>query len=196
MDSIPNQLAPVLASAPAWLVPLSALLISLTLIFAGRAVVKVIAFLLVGLAGASLGAMLAVQYLSPGGYLVGALLGFVLGGMLGVVAVAVGVGLAIGYGAYLLALDLSLGGTTALIIGVVSFVAGLALSNRLLGLVTALGGGILFFDLLLGYGLGLAFATAIATITTLAGVWVQEDLTRKTPQPTATNIGGQPSDNH
>ena len=194
MTPIPSGLAPLLAAVPAWLLPLSGLLISLVLIFAGRTVVKVLAFLIVGLAGALLGATLASQYLPPGGLLVGALLGLVLGGLLGAVAVEIGVGLAIGYGAYVLALDFAAGEGTALIAGIAFFVVGLALSNKILGAVTAVAGGFLLFDVLLSFDLAPALATTVAALATMAGIWVQEDLGRKMSQPTATNVGGQPSD--
>ena len=193
MTPIPNGLAPLLAAVPAWLLPLSGLLISLVLIFAGRTVVKVLAFLIVGLAGALLGATLASQYLPPGGLLVGALLGLVLGGLLGAVAVEIGVGLAIGYGAYVLALDFA-GEATALIAGIAFFMVGLALSNKILGAVTAVAGGFLLFDVLLSFDLAPTLATTVAALATMAGIWVQEDLGRKMSQPTATNVGGQPSD--
>lgn len=196
MLSIPNQLAPLIGTVPEWVILLSLLGLSLILVFAGRAIVKVIAFLIVGLAGASIGGMLGAQYLASmgaSGALLGILLGFVLGGLLGVVSVAVGIGLAIGYAAYLLALDFAASTTIAIAVGVALFIVGVAISGKVLGVVTAVAGGLLFFDVLRVYGLGLPLATIFAAAITFAGIWVQ-DAPRRATQSTATNVGGQQGD--
>jgi hypothetical protein len=197
MLSIPNQLAPLLNTVPAWALLLSMLAVSLVLVFAGRTVVKVIAFLVVGLVGASIGGMLAAQYLVGSGTLgtlLGVLLGFFIGGLIGVVLVAVGIGLAFGYAAYLLTTTLVTGTMIPLIAGFVFFIVGLALYNKVLGVVTALAGGLLFFDVLTLYGLGSTLAVVLAAGVTLAGIWVQEGLRKHPTQPTASSAGGQPSD--
>jgi hypothetical protein len=200
MLSIPNQLAPLLSTVPAWALLLSMLLASIILIFAGREVVKVIAFLVVGLVGASVGGVLAAQYLAGAGSLgtlLGVLLGFVLGGLVGVLLVAVGIGLAMGYGAYVLTAGLVSGTTVPLIVGFVFFIIGLALYNEVLGFVTALAGGLLLFDALQLYGLEPTMSVIVAGAATLAGIWVQEGLGRKkVTQPTVSNVGGQPSDHN
>ncbi len=196
MISIPNQLAPLLSTVPEWALLLSMLIASLVLIFAGRTVVKVLAFLVVGLIGASIGGMLGAQYVvgfGSLGALLGILLGFVLGGLLGVTLVAVGIGLAIGYAAYLLTLGFVSSTTTALIVGAVFFIVGVALYGKILGLVTAVAGGLLLFDFLTMYGLGPTLSTILAAAVTLAGIWVQGGFRRKTSQPTASNVGGQQS---
>ena len=198
MLSIPTQLTPFLNTVPAWALLLSMLLVSIVLIFAGREVVKVIAFLIVGLIGASIGGELAAQYLAGAGSLgtlLGVLLGFVLGGFVGMMLVAVGIGLAIGYAAYVLTAGLVSGTTVPLIVGVVFFILGLALYNQVLSFVTALAGGLLLFDVLQIYGLDPVVSVVVAGAATLAGIWVQEGLgRRKASQPTVSNAGGQPSD--
>ncbi len=186
-------------TVPAWALLLSMLVVSLALIFAGRKVVKVFAFLMVGLIGASIGGVLAAQYLAGAGSLgalLGVLIGFVLGGLIGVALVAVGIGLAIGYAAYLLAQGFVSSTTIPLIVGLVFFIVGVALYNRILGIITALAGGLLFFDVLTLYGLSPTLSIVLAAVVTLAGIWVQEGLGRKKTSPTATNVGGQPSENH
>jgi hypothetical protein len=193
MFSTPNILAPVHAYVPAWLLLLSLLAVSLILIFAGRTLVKVVAFVVVGFAGAAVGGTLAVQFLPPGLGLVGILLGFVLGGLLGVALISVGIGLAVGYAAYLLALDLALGATIALVAGVAFFIVGLALSSRILAIVTAIAGGLLLFHVLTDFGLGTT-ALLIAAVLTLAGLWVQLAPGRRIKPPTAAKAGGQQHD--
>lgn len=196
MVSIPNQLAPLLNTVPAWALLLSMLVVSLALVFAGRKVVKVFAFLLVGLIGASIGGILAAQYLmglGTLGTLLGVLAGFLLGGMIGLLLVAVGIGLAVGYGAYVLSSSFVSGTTVPLIVGFIFFIVGVALYGRILGVITALAGGLLFFDVLTLYGLGSTLSIALAVVVTLAGIWVQEGLGRRKTPPTASNVGGQQS---
>ena len=195
MYTIQSILAPALAQLPAWLLVLSMVAVSLVLIFAGRTLVKVVAFLAVGLAGAGFGGALAAQYLSPQWGLLGVFLGFVIGGLLGVVLLPLGVGLAVGYAGYLLALDFALGPTAALVAGVAFFVAGALLSGKILSVGTAVAGGFLLFDVLTRYtGVGPDFAVVVSTLATVAGLWVQLEMHRRTVQPTTTNVGGQPGD--
>ncbi len=197
MLSIPHILAPALAQVPASLLVLSLLVVSLVLIFAGRTLVKVVAFLVVGFAGAAFGSILAAQYLSPQWAIIGLLLGFVIGGLLGVALLPLGIGLAVGYAGYVIALDLALGPTAALVAGVAFFVVGAFLSGKILGAATALVGGLLLFDVLTRYaGFGPTVATVIAAALTLIGLWVQLMPERRLTQPTTTNVGGQPGASH
>ena len=192
MYTIQSILAPALAQLPAWLLVLSMVAVSLVLIFAGRTLVKVVAFLAVGLAGAGFGGALAAQYLSPQWGLLGVFLGFVIGGLLGVALLPLGVGLVVGYAGYLVALDFGFASTMALIAGVAFFVVGADLSGKILGAVTAIAGGILLFDVLTRYGLGPTLATLVAAALTIAGLWIQLAPDRRLTQP--TNVGGQPGD--
>ncbi len=194
MLSIQNILAPALAQVPASLLVLALLAVSLVLIFAGRALVKVVAFLAVGFVGAAFGSMLAVQYLSPQWGILGLLLGFVTGGLLGVALLPLGIGLVVGYAGYIIALDLALGPLAALIAGVAFFIIGAMLSGEILGAATALVGGLLLFDVLTRYvGFGPTMAIVVAGALTLIGLWVQLAPGRRPAQPTTTNVGGQPS---
>ena len=196
MFSIPNLLAPITGTLPAGALLLSLLAVSLLLAFAGRAIVKVIAFLVVGLVGAAVGATLVVQFLPTYGTLgtlLGLLIGFVAGGLIGVALVAVGIGLATGYAAYLLTTSFVSGTTIPLVVGIVFFIVGLALYGRILGLVTALAGGLLLFDVLTMYGLGSTLSIVLAALVALAGVYVQEGMGKKrmAAPPTAPQSGGQ-----
>jgi len=160
---------------PAWPLVIAMLVVSLLLIFAGRTVVKVFAFLVVGLIGGSIGGMLGAQYLSSLGYvgtLIGALMGFFVGGLIGVMLVAVGIGLAVGYGAYLVTLNLISSTTTAIVVGFIFFVIGVALYNKILPLVTAVAGGFLLYDALILYGIDPTLSAVIGVLMTLTGIWV------------------------
>ncbi len=196
MISIPNHLVPGLNGVPGWALLLALLAVSLLLIFAGRTIVKVLAFLVVGLIGAGIGGMLGAQYLTSlgsAGALLGIVLGFVLGGLLGIALVAVGIGLAVGYGAYLLSLDFVSSMTVAVIVGIVFFIVGVALYGRILTLVTALAGGLLLFDVLRMYGLGQTVSIVLAAVVTLGGIYVNYRPRSKATQPTDSNVGGQQS---
>ncbi len=184
------MLAPLQANVPAWALLLGLLALSLVLIFAGKTLVKVVAFVAVGIVGAAFGGTLAAQYLAPSWQIVGLLLGFVIGGLLGVALIALGIGLAVGYAAYVLALDFALGPTVALIAGVVFFIVGLALSGKILTVGTAIIGGLLLFDVLTRYaGFGPTIATVVAAALTIAGLWVQLAPQRRM----TTAAGGHPS---
>ncbi|HEY6283007.1 MAG TPA: hypothetical protein VIW22_03690, partial [Nitrososphaerales archaeon] len=87
------------------------------------------------------------------------------------------------------------GNIIPLVIGFVFFILGIALYNKILGVVTALAGGFLLFDVLVGYGAGSTLSIIVAAALTLAGIWVQENMHRKkrVGQPTVSNSGTQPS---
>ena len=186
--SIPNQLAPLLGSVPAGTLLLFTLVVSLLLIFAGRKVVKILAFLVVGVIGALVGATLVSQYFAASGslgILLGILGGFLLGGLIGILLAAVGVGLALGYAAYLLTTGFVSGTTIPLVAGFVFFIIGVVLYNKILGVVTALAGGFLFYDVLLMYGISPILSTIVAAVLTLAGIWVQKGFHRSVAPPVA-----------
>jgi hypothetical protein len=184
--SIPNQLAPYLGSVPSGAILLAMLVVSLVLIFAGRTVVKVIAFLVVGVIGASVGGTLVSQFaagMGSLGVLLGLVVGFILGGVVGLLLVTVGIGLAVGYAAYLLTTSFISGTTVPLIVGVVFFIIGVAFYDKILGVVTALAGGFLLFDVLVIFGIGAIPSTVIAVVLTIAGIWIQEGSRRRVSQP-------------
>ena len=195
--SIQNILSVLQGQVPGSLSLLALLVISLVLIFAGRSIVKVIAFFIVGLIGAAIGGALAAQYLAGAGdlgTLLGFLLGFAVGGLIGVVAVMVGIGVVLGYGAYAVTQHFVSGTIIPLVVGFVFFLVGIALYNKILGLVTAVAGGFLLFDVLTGYGVGETLSLVIAAALTLAGIWVQEGMNRKkrVAQRITSNAGGLP----
>ncbi|HXW95803.1 MAG TPA: hypothetical protein VEJ19_08870 [Nitrososphaerales archaeon] len=193
--SIPNQLAPLLGSVPAGALLLFTLIVSLLLIFAGRKVVKILAFFVVGVVGASLGATLVSQYFAGSGSLgalLGVLGGFLIGGVIGILLVAVGVGVAMGYAAYLFTTGFVSGTTIPLVVGFVFFIIGVVLYNKILGVVTALAGGFLFYDVLLMYGIDPLLSTIVAVVLTIAGIWVQEGFHRRVAPPVAPAAPASP----
>jgi hypothetical protein len=175
VDSIRSLFIQLLNGLPVWPVVIALLVVSLLLIFAGRAVVKIFAFLVVGLIGASIGGMLGAHYLASLGYvgtLLGVLLGFFVGGLIGVLLVAVGIGLAVGYGAYLLTLDLLSSTTSAIVVGFIFFALGAVLYNKILPLVTAVAGGFLLYVALVLYGIDPTISMVLAVLVTITGIWV------------------------
>jgi len=86
--------------------------------------------------------------------------------------VHVGIGLAVGYGAYVLTLDIVSSTTAALVVGFVFLIVGLVFYNKILTLITAVAGGLLLYYALRLYGLDPTVSTALAALVTLAGIWV------------------------
>lgn len=190
MVSIPSQFGHLLNGLPSWPLFILMLVVSLLLIFAGRIVVKALAFLVVGLIGASIGGMLGAQYLTSlgsAGSILGVLIGFVAGGLIGLLLVRAGIGLAVGYAAYLLTLDIVSDATVAVVIGIIFFLIGVVLYNKILSLVTAVAGGFLLYDALRLYGLAPTVSTVLAAVVTLAGIWVQYR-PRRRAQPVFTSV--------
>ena len=189
MVSTPSQFTQFLNGLPIFIV---LLIVSLLLIFAGRRVVKALAFLVVGLIGASIGGTLAAQYISSLGWfgsILGILIGFFAGGLLGLLVVRLGIGLAVGYAAYIIAVDIVSSTIAGIVVGFVFFLIGVVLYNKILTLVTALAGGFLLFTALNLPPLGLPSlaSAAIAIIITMIGLWV--DFGRRKKRGKATFTG-------
>jgi len=173
--SITDQFSQLLKGVPSWPLIIAMLVVSLLLIFAGRKVIKALAFLVVGLIGSSIGGMFAAHYLTSlgsFGTVLGVLIGFVAGGLIGLLLVRVGIGLAVAYAAYLVTVDIVSSTVAAFVVGFVFFVVGWILYNKILSLVTALAGGFLLYDALRLYGLNPTVSTILAVLVTLAGIWV------------------------
>jgi hypothetical protein len=150
------------------------ILVSLGLMFWGRSVIKALAFLVAGLAGAGLGVAAGGIVLGPIGSLVGALVGFVVGGLFGLLLVHLGIGIALGYFGYLATRDLTHSLVLAFAAGVILFFAGLAASSRLLELATAAVGGFMLYSALVYFGASDILATVVAAILAIAGFVVQQ----------------------
>lgn len=178
IPAIPNSILP-----PALLALVMAV-VALLLIFEGKRVVKVLAFIIVGLIGLSIGGALGGQYLSSlgsTGTILGALIGFFAGGLIGLLLVAFGIALVVGYGAYLLTLDIVSNHIAAIVVGFVFFVIGLVLYNKILTFVTAVAGAFLLYDALILFGLGPILSPIIATVVFAVGIW--RDFSRRRGKP-------------
>lgn len=154
-------------------------LVALALLFAGRSVVKGLAFLVAGLAGAAFGAGLGAPLLGPVGVILGGVVGFLVGGVIGVLLVELGIGLAIGYFGYLAMRYLTGSLLLSVVVGVVLFLVGLAVSWRLLELATSILGGVIIYGVLIFFGLPPFEATVLAVVFAAAGFYVQREGRRR-----------------
>lgn len=147
--------------------------VSLALMFAGRSIIKGLAFLIVGLAGAAFGLASGGLLLGPVGAVIGAVLGFLVGGALGLLLVHIGMGLALGYFGYLAIRDMTHVFALAAVVGVILFFVGVAVSSKLLDLVTAVLGGVIFYGVLVFFGASQPLAGVVSLVLAAAGFYVQ-----------------------
>jgi hypothetical protein len=84
-------------------------------------------------------------------------------------------GLALGYFAYLAATYLTHSALFAVIVGIVLFLVGLAISGKLLTVVTAALGGIILYNVMVYFGFSSLEAGLIAFVFALAGYLVQRN---------------------
>ncbi len=107
------------------------------------------------------------------------MLGFIVGGVLGVWLVELGMGLALGYFGYLAARYLSNSLLIAVLVGVVLFFVGLAVSNRLLELVAAALGGVILYSVLIYFGASPVYSSVVSFALAAAGFFVQQSNRRR-----------------
>ena len=148
-------------------------LVALGLMFSGRSIIKGLAFLAVGLAGAAFGLVVGGSLLGVIGAVIGGVLGFLAGGVIGLLLVDVGMGLALGYFGYLATRDLTSVFVLAVVVGVVLFFVGVAISSKLLDLVTAVLGGVILDGVLVFFGVSPPYAAVISVVLAAIGFFVQ-----------------------
>ena len=148
-------------------------LVALGLMFSGSSIIKGLAFLAVGLAGAAFGLAVGGGFLGVIGAIVGGVLGFLVGGAIGLLLVEVGMGLALGYFGYLVTRDLTDVFVLAVGVGILLFFVGLAVSTKLLELVTAVLGGVMLDAVLVYFGISPTYAAAVSIVLAGAGFYVQ-----------------------
>lgn len=170
-----NFLPHELSGADAQAFAIVLMVIALGLMFAGRSVIKGLAFLIVGLAGAGFGLALGGVALGVIGSIIGGILGFIVGGLIGILLVQVGLGAALGYFGYLVIRYLAHSFALAVVAGVVLFFVGLALATKLLELVTAAIGGVVLYGVLIFFGAAPVIAAAVSLILAVAGFTVQRN---------------------
>jgi len=177
LESIPSSLLPSGLATPIFLVAL--LLAALFLIFFGRRIIKLVAFILGGLAGAYFGGILGAAFLGSLGTLVAELVGFLLGGFLGMSFLSFAIGLGLGYAGY--AITQAIVGSTvaSLVVGLVLFVVGKILAAKILSLVSVIFGGFLLLNVLTSVGLPLELALLAVIILSSLGLWVQNESAKR-----------------
>jgi hypothetical protein len=158
---------------------LIALVVSLALIFAGRFVIRVIAFLAVGIAFASVAATFGAAILGVVGFVLGGIVGFFIGGVLSFFLLP----LAIGIGAGVIAYDLSQmflhAYAVSVVLGIIFFIIGLIVSMKLLALAAVIFGGLLLLDVLYYFHFPPLLALLVAILMCVIGFWVQDGFESK-----------------
>jgi len=149
------------------------LVLALALIFVGRSIIKALAFLVVGLAGATFGAVLGSLMLGLLGAILGAVLGFVVGGLVGLLLVHIGIGLALGYFGYVITRDITHVFLLAVIVAILLFVVGIVIASRILELGTAVLGGVILYGVLTFFGIAPFFAVLIVIVVSMVGFYLQ-----------------------
>ena len=181
LESIPSSLLPSGLATPIFLIAL--LLASLFLIFFGRRVIKVVAFIFGGLAGAYFASILGANFLGSFGTILAEVAGFLLGGFLGMSFLSFAVGLGLGYAGYA-ATQAILGSTLASIaVALVLFVVGMILAGKILSLVSVIFGGFLLLSVLSFLGIQLELAILAVIVLSSIGLWVQNESAKRMSPP-------------
>ena len=147
--------------------------VSLSLIFFGRKLIKAIIFVLGGLAGAYLAAIIGAPYLATTGLLLAELAGFVIGGLFGLLLLPLGIGLALGLIGYAVTENLVASHLAAITIGAALFVLGIALAGDILAVLSVLLGSLLLYNVFTYLGLQQPVTAISLVVVALAGLWVQ-----------------------
>lgn len=148
-------------------------IVGLALIFAGRHIIRVIAFLAVGLVVAALGAAFGALILGIIGLLVGGFLGFIIGGILSLLLLPIAIGIGAGVIAFNMAQTLAHVYILSVVTGIVVFIIGIVLSAKLLSLATAGFGSLLLFNALVFFNIPYPIAALIALTLGVAGFFAQ-----------------------
>jgi hypothetical protein len=143
------------------------------LIFAGRHIIKIIAFFGVALIFAAASAAIGAVVLGVVGFIVGGFFGFIVGGIASFVLLPLAIGFATGIVAYNLTQNLVHLSVVSAVIGVLFFVLGIFLSLKLLSLATAVFGSLVLFNVLAFFHVSPVFSAIIALALGAAGFWIQ-----------------------
>ena len=173
---LPQGFTGFLSGQPETVVVLILLVVSLALVFAGREIIKALAFLITGAVGAVVGSSLATAYLGALGtigQILGAVAGFLVGGLFGIMLVVLGIGIALGYVGYSIASGLFSNEIISLVTGLVLFAIGIVLADRILEVATAFLGGLLLYNLMTSLGIGVEIAAVFGFLVGILGVWTQ-----------------------
>lgn len=158
---------------------LIALVVALALIFAGRFLIRAIAFLAVGFAFAILAATFGSTVLGVVGFVLGGIFGFIVGGVLSLFLLPLAIGLGMGLVAYRLSQLFFHIYPLSIVLGVIFFVVGLALSMKLLALASVVFGSLLLFDTLSFFHIPPLLGLLVVVLMGIIGFWVQDGFESK-----------------
>jgi hypothetical protein len=137
------------------------IVLGLLLIFFGRRFIKLLTFLGVGLLVGAIGAILGQYLYGDLGLYAGAVIGFLVGGFFALKLLSFAMGLAAGAAGFIISSALQSNLILSILVGVILFFIGIALSSKILSLATAVVGGFLLY---LGLGfLQFAFLSSIVS---------------------------------
>lgn len=179
---VPEIFVPALPRIATVGAALVALVIALALIFAGRFVIRVIAFLGVGIAFALVAASFGASILGIFGYVVAGIFGFIVGGILSIFLLPLAIGVATGLLAYDLMRALFHVFFVSLIVGVIFFIVGVLISMKILSLAAVVFGGILLFDVLEFFHFPPLIALIVVFLLGVIGFWTQDGFESKGQQ--------------
>jgi zinc-ribbon domain len=167
--AVPSIL-PRLVSIPAALI---LLVVALGLIFAGRHIIRVIAFFGVALIFAAASAAIGALLLGVIGFFLGGFFGFIVGAIASFILLPLAIGFATGILAYNLTQNLFHLVAVSAIVGIIFFILGIFLSMKLLSLATAIFGALILFNVLVFFHVPSDFSAAIALVLGAVGFWIQ-----------------------
>ena len=154
--------------------PLIFIILALLLIFAGKTIVKAVIFLVTGLVASAFAVLLASMYaMNLALTVIFALVVFIAGGLIGVFLLPVGIGFSLGVIGYSLASTLQGSFLIALIIGVILFIVGVVLADKILIIISAVLGAFILVTAAIELGVPLFVAILGAMILAAVGIVVQ-----------------------
>jgi len=161
---------------------LVALVVALALIFAGRYIIRVVAFFGVGIAFASAGAAFGAVILGIVGFVIGGIFGFFLGGILSFFLLPLAVGVASGLVAYELLQAIVHLYPVSILGGLIFFFVAFFLSMKFLALATAVFGSLILLDVLEFFHFPPLVGLIIAFLMGVIGFWIQDGFESKVSQ--------------
>ncbi|GBC68775.1 hypothetical protein HRbin01_00460 [archaeon HR01] len=147
--------------------------VALALIFIGRKIAKVLAFIAGGIVLALLVLTYLDQYLGGVLTIAGAVVGFLVGGVLAIVLLRLGIGIAMGIISYYIAVWAGAELIVGILVGLVFFAVGFLLADKILSVITAVLGALIAVQALIFLGLPFIVSLSIAVILAVLGMYVQ-----------------------
>ncbi|MEM1923455.1 MAG: hypothetical protein QXX80_06670 [Nitrososphaerota archaeon] len=159
---------------PASLIAIALLVVvALALIFMGKKVAKALVFIAGGVAVALITASFVNPYLGGLLTLVAAIAGFALGGLIAIFILKLGIGVALGILGYNIASWLGSYMVVGIVVGIILFVIGVLLSDKILAVTTVLLGSLLLIQSLNTLGVPLLITLTFAALLAALGLYTQ-----------------------